>query len=546
MATTPEAVRLPRDTVTPPERREYYRAAGYWNADTLADRLAQHATDHPDKTAVVDLAGDRRRSYAELHRDVCRMVGALVELNVQPGDVVAVQLPNWYEAVVVDLAVLARGAVLNTMLPIYRGKEMRHMLSTAGTKLLVTPGVYRQFDHAGLAAQLVSELPELNAHLVVPDPTDPTAFARMIAGYEATPYPPNTEPQAVSELLFTSGTESTPKAIMHTECTTESGVRAAAEALGLTGDDTVWMPSPVGHSTGFNYGLRMAIHHGLTLCLQDRWDPAEAVRTIQNERCTYTVAATTFLSDLLNEAERVGADLSSMRKFSCGGAAVPPHLVRKAATRGVTVLRLYGSTEVLIGSWNRPESPEVKRTETDGLPFDSVELEVRRDGKPVVGEPGVIYVRSPSACVGFFNDPERTAKTFDPDGWVESGDLGVLDEDGYLTIVGRMKEIIIRGGLNIAPREIEELIVKLPQVASCAVVPVPHERLGEVACACVVLHPGATLALRELTDALRAFGLAAFKLPEQLVIVDVLPTTSTGKVQKNVLINQILGPRGYA
>ncbi|GAA1510928.1 AMP-binding protein [Nocardioides humi] len=546
MATSSQsAVRLLRDVVTPAERRELYRSRGHWNSDTLADRLAQHAAARPEKTAVVDLAGTRRRTYAELYADVCRMVRVLTEAGVEPGDVVAVQLPNWYETVVVDLAVLARGAVLNTMLPIYRGKEMRHMLSAAGSKLLVTPAVYRRFDHAALAAELVDELPALRTHLVVPDPVEqPAALDGLLEGHAAAPYPSGLDPEAVSELMFTSGTESTPKAIMHTESTTEFGVRAAGEALGLTAEDIVWMPSPIGHSTGFNYGLRMALHHGLTLCLQDKWDAAEAVRTIQDERCTYTVAATTFLADVLDEADRVGADLSSMRRFSSGGAAVPPHLVRRASELGMTVLRLYGSTEVLIGSWNRPESPETKRIETDGLPFDAVELEVRRDGRAVVGEPGVIYVRSPSASVGFFNDPERTASTFDADGWVESGDLGVLDADGYLTIVGRTKEIIIRGGLNIAPREIEELIVKLPEVAACAVVPVPDDRLGEIACACVVLQPGAALTLAELTTALRGFGLAAFKLPERLEVVDSLPTTTTGKVQKNVLVDRLADAAG--
>ncbi|MFD9665122.1 AMP-binding protein [Rhodococcus sp. NPDC059968] len=530
-----------KDVVTSSERRQHYRDAGYWTSQTLADRLAEHAQRTPDKVAVVDLGGARRKTFGELYTDVRRAVAMLEDLSVSDGDVVAVQLPNWYETVVIDLAVLARGAVLNTMLPIYRGKELRHMLSAAGTKLLITPGIYRKFDHAELAAELAADLPALTAYVVVPDPTEsPDAFADILVTHAAAPFIAGQDPEAVSELLFTSGTESTPKAVMHTESTTGFGVRAAAEHLGITVEDIVWMPSPIGHSTGFNYGVRMAIHHGLTLCLQDRWDAAEAVSLIAAERCSYTVAATTFLNDVVTEALRTGADMSSMRLFSSGGAPVPSSLVRQASSIGMTVLRLYGSTEILIGTWNRPDSADEKRYETDGAAFPGVELEVRGvDGVPVTGEAGEIFVRSPSASVGFFDDPERTARTFAPTGWIATGDLGILDADGYLTIVGRSKEIIIRGGLNVAPREIEEMIQGLPGVAACAVVPLPHARLGEISCACVVLDAQATLTFEALIDALKSQGLANFKLPERLEILDALPTTSTGKIQKHVLVQNI-------
>ncbi|MFE5700367.1 AMP-binding protein [Rhodococcus koreensis] len=541
MAESPADSSVLEDVVTSSERRQHYRDAGYWTSQTLADRLAEHAQRSPDKIAVIDLEGARRKTFGELYTDVRRAVSMLEGLSISAGDVVAVQMPNWYETVVIDLAVLARGAVLNTMLPIYRGKELRHMLSTAGTKLLITPGVYRKFDHAELGAQLAADLPALAAHVVVPDPTESqNAFADILAAHPTASFGAAQDPEAVSELLFTSGTESTPKAVMHTESTTGFGVRAAAEYLGITAEDIVWMPSPIGHSTGFNYGVRMAIHQGLTLCLQDRWDAAEAVRLISTERCSYTVAATTFLNDVVTEALRTGADMSSMRLFSSGGAPVPSSLVRQASSIGITVLRLYGSTEILIGTWNRPDNPDEKRYETDGAAFPGVELEVRdSNGVPVTGEAGEIFVRSPSASVGFFDDPERTAKTFAPTGWIATGDLGILDADGYLTIVGRSKEIIIRGGLNVAPREIEEMIQGLAGVAACAVVPLPHARLGEISCACVVLDTDARLTFEDMVASLKSQGLASYKLPERLEILDSLPTTSTGKIQKHVLVNHI-------
>ena len=239
-----------------------------------------------------------------------------------------------------------------------------------------------------------------------------------------------------------------------------------------------------------------------------------------------------------------------MRLFGSGGAPVPADLVRAAGEVGISVLRLYGSTEVLVGTWNRTDSPLDKRINTDGRAVDDVDIAVRdNDGTTVVGEPGELYVRGPNTSVGFFDDPVRTAATFGDGGWVKSGDLAVLDNEGYLTMVGRRKEIIIRGGLNVTPREIEEVLLRLPAVAAVAVVGLPDERLGEIACACVVLAPTATLTSEEMVHHLRASGLATYKWPERLEIVDELPTTPTGKVQKHLIVaslttpNAVLGER---
>jgi acyl-CoA synthetase (AMP-forming)/AMP-acid ligase II len=297
------------------------------------------------------------------------------------------------------------------------------------------------------------------------------------------------------------------------------------------------MPSPIGHSTGFNYGVRMALYNGQRLVLQDRWSGAEAADLVEAERCTYTLAATTFLHDFVAACDHKPRDVSCMRLFGCGGAPVPPDLVRRALGHGITVLRLYGSTEVLVATWNRPDSPLDKRLDTDGLAVDDVEVITRNGANlEVRNAPGEVYTRGPDTCVGFFDDPERTAATFDDQGWVKSGDLAVIDDDGYLTVVGRMKEILIRGGLNVAPREVEEVILKLPQVNSVAVIGLPDERLGEIGCACVVLEPSGMLTFEELTDHLRSSGLATYKWPERLELVPELPMTPSGKVRKHILV----------
>ncbi|HEX6311225.1 MAG TPA: AMP-binding protein, partial [Acidimicrobiia bacterium] len=506
---------------------------GHWTDDTLAGRVDHWAATRPSAVAVVDETG--RHGYGDLRDDAARVVGFLQELGVSAGDVVSVQLPNRYEAVVAAVAVQAAGAVVNPLLPNYRAKELAYVFSQASPRVVFTPAEYRGFDHRPMIDQVRATTGIQAAHVVVGagasggDAVLDEVLARPPAALAPGPA------DAVSELIFTSGTEANPKAIMHTEQTANFSVRVAHADLGLGADDVVWMPSPVGHSTGFNYGVRFALYHGLTLVLQDVWDPDAAVELVQREGCSYTLAATTFLQDLVSAADRGGARLGSLRCFGCGGAPVPADLVRAADERGIRVLRLYGSTEVLVASWNRPSSPLAKRADTDGIAMSHVELEVRGDDgtPPPPGEPGELFVRGPDTCVGFFGDEERTATTFGPDGWVRSGDLVTIDTDGYLTVVGRKKEIIIRGGMNIAPREIEDLLTAFPEVERAAVVGLPDERLGERSCACVVLRPGDALDFDTMVARLRATGLAGYKLPERLEILDTLPTTASGKVQKH-------------
>jgi len=531
------------DVVTTPDRRLTYVSSGRWDASTLPERLAHHARTRAEAVAVVDGAG--RYTYARLHRDASAVCAHLRSAGVAPGEVVSLQLPNRYEAVAAALGVLQLGAVLNPLLPNYRHHELHYVVETARSKAIITPAVYRGFDHCSLVADVRAATTAALHHLVVDDGAgggDATWSDAVTAPLLAEgSLPPPRAAEDVSEVIFTSGTEANPKAVMHTEQTTNFSARVAYDFLGLGPDDVVWMPSPVGHSTGFNYGVRFALYHGLRLVLQDLWSASAAVELIEREGCTYTLAATTFLQDLVAEAANRGTRLETFRSFGCGGAPVPPELVDAAAGVGIGVLRLYGSTEVLVGTWNRSSSPLAKRRLTDGSALTHIDIETRDDeGRPVpVGEPGELYVRGPDTCVGFFDDATRTASTFVGDGWVRSGDLVTIDGDGYLTVVGRKKEIVIRGGINIAPREIEDLLVSFPEVERAAVVGLPDPRLGERCCACLVLAPGAHLDLPTLVARLRQAGLATYKLPERLEILDALPTTASGKIQKHEIVRRL-------
>jgi acyl-CoA synthetase (AMP-forming)/AMP-acid ligase II len=524
------------DVVTTAQRRELYLSSGAWDDQTLVGAVSRWARERSDSLAVIDDAESAGHTYTQLAAHAAAVAGWLQSMGIDRGDVVTVQMPNWYETVVVDLAVHLLGAVLNPVLPIYRAHELSNIVRTAGSRLIISPSEYRNFDYRAMVAEVCAANPG-TAHLVIERGDADTLFAH----WPALDSPPDPDASAVCELIFSSGTESAPKAIMHTEQTLCAGARMVTHALGLSEADGVWMPSPIGHSTGLNYGVRVALVNGLTLTLQDRWDPADAVRLIERAKPSYTVAATTFLTDLLDAAESQGADLSSMRMFCCGGASVPSAVVHRSDAVGITVLRIYGSTEVLSATWNRPDSPLEKRLETEGPPLAGVELEVRDDdGNVLVGEPGELFVRSPSCAVGLFADEERTRATFSADGWVRSGDVGVIDPDGYFTMLGRKKEIIIRGGLNVTPREVEDLIVGMAQVREVAVVGIPDERLGELGCACIVAEEGYDITLPEVVAHLRELGLAPFKLPERILLLDDLPRTATGKVQKFQLVERVL------
>jgi acyl-CoA synthetase (AMP-forming)/AMP-acid ligase II len=524
-------------------RARRYVEDGWWDGSTLVERVRAHTDERPGAIAVVDETTDARVTYQELWDDAGRVAGFLSEQGVRPGDVVSVQLPNWYETVAVDLGVLALGAVLNPLLPNYRAHELLHILRTARSRFLFTPDEFRGFDHAALAAELARDVDSLLGNVVVRGHGD---FWQRVLGREPSRFVPPPDPGALSEVIFTSGTEATPKGVMHTEHTTNCNVRSSYAVNELGPDDVVWMPSPIGHSTGLNFGVRLALYFGLKLVLQDAWDADRAVELIERERCSYTLAATTFLTDLIAAAARSGRDVSSLTRFGCGGAPVPAEVVRAGADAGINVLRIYGLTEALVVSWNRPGSTLEQRMHTDGPALPEVELAVwdGDDGPVPAGTEGDIVVRGPNVCVGLFDDPEREARIFTADGWLRTGDRGILGEDGHLSIVGRTKEIIIRGGINIAPREIEDLVMEVPGVRACAVIGVPDERLGERTCACVVADRALTL--DEVVAHLRSRDLATYKLPQRLELVDALPTTPSGKIRKQALRDAILAQEAPA
>jgi acyl-CoA synthetase (AMP-forming)/AMP-acid ligase II len=502
-------------TWSPPQAAQY-RASGAWAGRLVDESLHEIAREHPSRTAVVDR--DRRLSYGELAAAVDRTAAALAALGVQRGDVVSFQLPNWAEATIVYFATVRLGAVGNPITPIYRGREVEFILRQARTRVLVIPDRFRRFDYRAMVADLRGRTPDLEHVLVVGDPGDTgTAFAEAVGAAGAAPTVQR-DAGDPALLLYTSGTEASPKGVIHSHDTLVYECQSIIDLYELSADDRVFMPSPLTHITGVLYGLILPTMLGTTVALQDVWETGRAVQLVARERSTFCVGATPFLRGLVDAADGAA---SPLRVFACGGADVPPALIGAAHERlGVIASRVYGSTECPTVTASPLRAPIELHAQTDGRPIGATELRV-------LGEE--LQVRGPDLCLGYL-DAALNADAFTEDGWFRTGDLAVVDEQGSLRIAGRAKDIIVRGGENLSAKEIEDLLFEHPAVEEVAIVGYPDEVLGERACAFVVAY--APLTLDDLVAFLRARRVANQKLPERLELVDALPKTASGKVQK--------------
>lgn len=516
----------------PNPEADAYRAAGHWLPETLEEPLRRGAAAHPERLALVDR--ERRLSYGELWELIERAAGMLVARGVGRGDVVSFQLPNWAEAAIVHHSVALLGAVSNPIIPIYRGHELGFILRQTGSRVLIVPDVFRRFDYREMAAGLLADCEALEHVLVVGEPlAGMESFAAALAGAESAAGPAR-DPGEVVLVLYTSGTEANPKGVLHSHETLAYETRSIVELYRLDGEDRVFMPSPLTHITGLLYGVLMPFMLDTSVVLQDVWDPATAVELIEREGLTVTVGATPFLHGIVHSERRA----ESLRVFGCGGADVPPALIAAAHEIGIHASRLYGSTECPTSTGTPIDAPVDRHATTDGAPIDADELRILdEDGTELPpGERGELQVRGPDLCLGYL-DPALNAKAFTSDGWFRSGDLAVADEQGYLRIAGRRKDVILRGGENLSAKEIEDLIFEHPEVEEVAIVGYPDEVMGERACAVVVaVRP---LELADVVDYLRTRAVANQKLPERLLQVEALPKTASGKVQKYRLRDEL-------
>lgn len=532
------------DAVLLPPRRAASIAAGLWHDRTINDDLDACAAHCPDKVALTAVRLDggvaRRFSYRELATLADRVAVGLNRLGVGHGDVVAMQLPNWWQFTVLYLACSRIGAVLNPLMPIFRERELSFMLKHGDAKVLVVPKSFRGFDHEAMARSLQPDLPALRT-IVVVDGGGADDFDTLLTTPEWEKQPDaatilqgsRPSPDDITQLIYTSGTTGEPKGVMHSANTLMANIVPYAQRLALRESDVILMASPMAHQTGFMYGLMMPIMLRASAVLQDIWEPTKAAELIRTERVTFTMASTPFLTDLTRVVKESGEPVPSLKTFLCAGAPIPGPLVEQAqAGLGAKIVSAWGMTENGAVTLIKLDDDDKLASTTDGCPLPGVEVKViDGDGKALPpNQIGRLVVRSCSNFGGYLKRPHWNGT--DADGWFDTGDLAYMTADGYIRISGRSKDVIIRGGENIPVVEVEALLYKHPAVAQVAIVAYPDERLGERACAVVVPKTGASIDFAAMVEFLKAQKLALQYIPERLVVRDAMPATPSGKIQK--------------
>ena len=518
------------------------RADGFWIDKNFDEFLQQTIAATPGKLALLADRADRaeptRFTYAELGDLVSCAAASLKQLGIGPRDVVSVQLPNWWEFAVVALAAFRVGAIVNPLMPIFREHELGYMLGFAETKLLIVPKLFRGFDHEAMASSLRPRLQNLG-HVIVVGGGGANASDRALRSGGGGPAPPPIgeigamPPDQMAVLMFTSGTTGSPKGVMHCLNTLLACNIALAGRFGLDTNDTMLVCSPLGHMTGFAAGMLLGFKIGASVIFQDVWEPKRGIGIMANEGVTYSAGAATFLADMCEAVAAGGQKPARLRKFLCAGAPIPPALIDRVYRElDLKVCSLWGMTESLSSTLTEPERALEKSSKTDGRPLEGVAVKVlRMDGSPApVGEKGLLKVRGAQMCLGYYKRDDM--EPFDAEGWFDTGDMAYMDDEGYIRIDGRIKDIIIRGGENVPVFDIENLLFKHPAVLSTAIVGYPDARLGERACAFVVLRPGQTLDLAGVQALMAENKVAKQYWPERIEIVADLPKTPAGKVQK--------------
>lgn len=497
---------------------------------TLPERLLASALRSPDAEALVD--GPVRLTYAELLAQSSAFAAGLRAGGLAIGDVVLIQLPNWWETVVAVWGTWLAGGVVLPVVPIYRAHELAFIIGEVDPAVLVAPMTYRGYDHAAELRNLADGRRVVGVRMSG-DVDGVERFESLLAapGDGAVA---GVGSDDIALVLYTSGTTSAPKGALHSHRTLLAESLSIREACGLTADDRTFMPSPLSHITGLSYGIVLPADLGAASVLLERWEAESAVDVIEAERCTFTVSATPFLRGLADTYARRTPSHSSLRTFICGGADIPPELVRRAhATMGTAVVRTYGSTEMPTVAMADPFGDLYAGADDEGPAIGRNEMVVRADVDGV----NELLVRGPELFLGYV-DPALNAASFTDDGFFRTGDAAAIS-GGTLRILGRIKDIINRGGEKYSAAEVEWALLAHPAVAEIAIIGIPDEVLGERACAFVVPAGDAEPSLDDLRAHLLAAGFAVQKSPERLEIVAELPRTASGKVQKFRLREQL-------
>jgi Acyl-CoA synthetases (AMP-forming)/AMP-acid ligases II len=536
-------------------RAAEYRQLGYWKDRLLIDYIDEHAGNSPDKVAITDNRGSL--TYGQLVQKTENLAAALLKLGIGAGEVVAVQSPNWAELAIAHLALDRIGAVFLPVHDGFRTEEMTLILGASKAVALILPTTYRDFDYRALIDSIAADLPALRHRIVLRDEPRRSELSfdalcsdnswRAEKG-EAWLLEHLLSAQTPLQIMVSSGTTSIPK------CSLFSDNNMAFKLIGQYGGFATQMTdrdigaaiAPAGTgATGYNYPIIAPLLHGGSSVLLEHWNgkhPEESFALIEKHRCTFAVVIPTQLVKMTRSPLVGNYDLSSLRFISNAGAKLEASDAEAAEEIfGCPVQTIYGATDAGVPTMTRTsDPPEKRRTAGRVLPGEELKI-LREDGSLApVGEAGEVLWRGANSSYGYLSGSSELDKAWDSEGWYHSGDLGTLDTDGYLTIVGRKKDMIIRGGRNINPRQIEEVLVRHPAVAEAAVVAVPDAVLGEqIGAAIVAAQDKPEPQLADLTRFVVDAGLPKWCQPEHLLVMNDFPRNAGGKVDKLKLSDEL-------
>ncbi|MGB6514662.1 MAG: AMP-binding protein [Mycobacterium sp.] len=518
-----------------PDRLAEYRRFGYVSDLTMSASVVRAARQWGSQPAVIE--GGHQLTYQELLEVVERAAAWLAGAGVGPGDVVCWQTPNWWEAHVLGLAVWHAGAVSCPIAPFYREHELRQVIEQVRPAAVVTAETFRGFAHAEAFDDLLAGAGLGDVARIVLRGTRPgwSPFD-VVVSHGRRQQSADVGADEPCLILFTSGTTSGAKAAVHSSRTLLAETRQLADAWGLSWEDVAYMAAPLQHITGVLNAMTIPLLVGASAVLSERWDADVAVADIMRHRVTYSAGATVFLQELTDAARAARVHLP-LRMFACGGATVPRAVMERSEEQGIPAARVYGMTELPTVTVMNRAYPFDLRAETDGAIAPGVQVRVvGTDGQPLdAGCAGELLVRGPEQMLGYL-DADANRAALDEAGWFSTGDVGVVDGAGFVTITGRLKDVINRGGEKFSTRDIEDLLLTHPAVRHAAVVPGPDARFGEVPIAFVVLDDPDQASADDLARHLRATGLARQKTPVAWHFVDSLPMTPSGKVKKFELV----------
>ncbi len=526
------------------DRKRLYYAQGWWRNTTLCDEWAHRVEQSPHSTYIKDETSSY--TYGQVDDAAERLSLWLFQQGVKNGDVVTFQMPKWAEFAIVYVACLKVGAV---MYPVdVRGghDSLSQALNFTNSVVYIGPTYYHKRNYELEFHAIAHEVPHLRGALFIDKerPSLPAdwSLSQVLENGEALHAPCPAAADDVACILATSGSTGTPKRALLTHNNILFAEWSYLSVLNLTSNDIVWMPSPLNHATGFFHGLIATMLAGGSVVLQQHYRPDTAAELIRREGCTWSHGATPFIFDLLNHLDSSRTEVPTLRFFLCGGAPVPSDLIQHAWEHHILLCESYGSTESIPHTYVPLDKCLEWNGAFSGIPYEGIEVKVVDEHRREValGVQGEECSRGPQVFVGYLNEPERTARVLDADGWFYSGDLCTIDSAGRIRINGRKKEIIIRGGENISATEVDEHLNGCPGIGAHATIGCPDERLGERICTFVVPTGIQTPTVADVTGWLAAQKIPKRIWPERIETIDALPLTPTGKIQRYKLIEELL------